>query len=102
MLVILDYKHNFTLEYVLYIIWVPFRPYKVKTQTPCSLSFSGPGWRSGSSFQMNNYYYYFPLSVQGNLFFVYIDIVNVVLDLKWIILKYMLETIKYNKVDPVI
>jgi len=28
--------------------------------------------------------------------------VNVVLDLKYIILKYMLETNKYNKVDPVI
>jgi len=28
--------------------------------------------------------------------------VNVVLDLKCIILKYMLETIKYNKGDPVI
>jgi len=28
--------------------------------------------------------------------------VNVVLDLKYIRLKYMLETIKYNKVDPVI
>ena len=101
MLVILDYTHNFTLEYVLYISWVPFRPYKVKTQAPWSLSFSGSGWRSGSSFQMNNYYYYFPLSVQGNLIVVNIDIVNVVLDLKWI-LKYMLETIKYNKVDPVI
>jgi len=28
--------------------------------------------------------------------------VNVVLDLKYIILKYMLETNKYNEVDPVI
>jgi len=28
--------------------------------------------------------------------------VNVVLDIKCIILKYMLETINYNKVDPVI
>jgi len=28
--------------------------------------------------------------------------VNVVLDIKCIILKYMLETIKYNKADPVI
>jgi len=28
--------------------------------------------------------------------------VNVVLDLKFKILKYMLETINYNKVDPVI
>ena len=33
---------------------------------------------------------------------VYIDMANVVLDLKCIILKYMLETINYNKVDPVI
>ena len=32
----------------------------------------------------------------------YIDMVNVVLDLKYIILKNMLETINYNKVDPVI
>ena len=30
------------------------------------------------------------------------DIVNVVLDLKCIILKYMLETINHNNVDPVI
>jgi len=28
--------------------------------------------------------------------------VNIVLDLKCIILQYMLETINYNKVDPVI
>jgi len=34
--------------------------------------------------------------------FVYIDMVNVVLDLKCILLKYMLETINYNKVNPVI
>ena len=34
--------------------------------------------------------------------FVYIDMVNIVLELKWIRLKYMLETIRYNKVDPVI
>jgi len=33
---------------------------------------------------------------------VYIDMVNVVLDLKCIILTYILETINYNKVDPVI
>jgi len=32
----------------------------------------------------------------------YIDIVNIVLDLKCIKLKYMLETINYNKVNPVI
>ena len=32
---------------------------------------------------------------------VYIDMVNVVLDLKCIILKNMLETINYNKVNPV-
>jgi len=42
------------------------------------------------------------LSVRENLSFVYIDMVNVVLDLKCIRLKYMLETINYNKVDPVI
>jgi len=40
---------------------------------------------------------YFPY-----LIFVYIDMVNVVLDLNCIKLKYMLETITYNKVDPVI
>jgi len=42
------------------------------------------------------------LSVKKNFIFVYIDIVNVVLDLKCIRLKYMLETINYNEVDPVI
>jgi len=45
---------------------------------------------------------HFPLSVQENLICVYIDMVNVVQDLKCIILKNMLETINYIKVDPVI
>ena len=36
------------------------------------------------------------------MIFVYIDMVNVVLDLECIRLKYMLETINCNKVDPVI
>ena len=53
-------------------------------------------------FQNELFLDYFPISVQNNLIFVYIDMVNVVLDLKWIRLKYMLETIKYNKVGPVI
>ena len=43
---------------------------------------------------------YFPLSVQENLICVNIDMVNVALYLKCIILKYMLETINYNKVEP--
>ena len=43
----------------------------------------------------------FSLSVQENLIFEYIDMVNVVLDLKCIRLKYMLETINY-KANPVI
>jgi len=34
--------------------------------------------------------------------FIYIDMVNVVLDLKWIKFRNMMETINYNKVDPVI
>ena len=38
----------------------------------------------------------------NNLISVFIDMVNVVLDLKCIQLKYMLETINYYKVDPVI
>jgi len=42
------------------------------------------------------------LSVQVNLISVYIDMVAVVLDLKCIRLKYMLETINQNKVDPVV
>ena len=42
------------------------------------------------------------LSVQENLSFVYIDMVNVVLDLKYIIIKYMLETINYSNVGAVI
>jgi len=37
-----------------------------------------------------------------NLIVVYIDMVNVVLNLKCILLKYMLKTSNYNKVDPVI
>jgi len=42
------------------------------------------------------------LSIQENLIFVYIDMVNFALDLKCIKLKFVLETINYNKVDPVI
>ena len=45
---------------------------------------------------------YFPLSVQQNLIVVSIDMVNVVLDLKCIRLKLMLETVNNNKVDPVV
>jgi len=45
---------------------------------------------------------YFPLSVQENLMYVSIDMVNVVLDVECIRIKYMLETISYNKGDPVI
>ena len=45
---------------------------------------------------------YFPLSVQQNLIVVSIDMVNVVLDLKCIRLKYMLETVNNKKVDPVV
>ena len=52
-------------------------------------------------FQNEYFLGYFPLFVQENLIFASIDIVNVVSDLKWIRLKYMLETINYNKVDPV-
>ena len=32
----------------------------------------------------------------------FIDMVNVVLDLKCILFKYIVETINYNQVDPVI
>jgi len=47
-------------------------------------------------FQNELFLDYFPLSVQDNLIFVYIDMVNVVLDIKCIRLKYMLETVNYN------
>ena len=53
-------------------------------------------------FQNEYFLDYFSLSVQENLISVYIDMVNVVLDLKYIRLKYMLETINNKKVDPVI
>jgi len=42
------------------------------------------------------------LSVRENLMFVSIVMVTIVLDLTCIGLSYMLETINYNKVDPVI
>ena len=45
---------------------------------------------------------YFPLSIQENLIVVYIDMVNVVLDINWIRLKFMLETINYDKIEFVI
>jgi len=50
-------------------------------------------------FQNESFLDYFPLSVQEIVICIYIDMVNVVLDLTCII--YMLETINYNKVDPV-
>ena len=53
-------------------------------------------------FQNEYFLDYFSLFVRENLIYVSIDMVNVVLDLKCIRLKYMLETINYNKVDPVI
>ena len=53
-------------------------------------------------FQNEQFLEYLPLSVQENLICVYIDMVNVVKDINCIRLKYMLETINYNKVDPVI
>jgi len=46
----------------------------VDTQAPCSLSFSGSGSRSGSSFKMNNFWTIKPLFVQENFICVYIDI----------------------------
>ena len=49
-------------------------------------------------FQNEYFLDYFTFSVQENLIYVSIDIVNVVLDIKCIRLKYMLETINYNKV----
>ena len=53
-------------------------------------------------FQNEQFLEYLPLSVQENLICVYIDMVNVVKDINCIRLKYMLETINYNEVDPVI
>jgi len=53
-------------------------------------------------FQKELFLDYFPLSIQENLMCVYIDMVNVVLDLKCINIKFVFETINYNKVDPVI
>ena len=43
----------------------------------------------------------FPLAIQENFICVYIDIVSIVLDLKFIRLKFVLETTSCNKVDPV-
>ena len=45
---------------------------------------------------------HFPIYVQVNMICVYIGMVNVVLDLKCIGLKYILERINYIKVNPVI
>ena len=53
-------------------------------------------------FQNESFLDYFPLSVQENLICVYIDMVNGELDLKCRRLKYILETIIYTTVDPVI
>ena len=53
-------------------------------------------------FQNEYFLDHFPLSVQEKIICVYIDMVNGVLGLKCIIIKYMLEAIKYNNVDPVI
>jgi len=53
-------------------------------------------------FQNEYFLDYYQLFVLENLICVYIDMINVVLDLKCIRLKNMLETINYNKVNPVI
>ena len=53
-------------------------------------------------FQNESFLDHFPLSVPENLICVYIDKVTGELDLKCRILKYMLETIIYTTVDPVI
>jgi len=46
-------------------------------------------------FQNELFQDYFPLSVQENLICVYIDMINVLLDLKCIRLKFVLEIINY-------
>jgi len=53
-------------------------------------------------FQNEKFLDCFPLSVQENLILLSIDMVNVILDIKCIRLKYIWETINYNKVSPVI
>ena len=53
-------------------------------------------------FQNEYFLDYFTLSVQENLIYVSIDMVNVVIYITCIRLKYMLETIRHNKVDHVI
>ena len=68
----------------------------MQIQSPCSLTCFGSGSRSDSSFKMNNFWT-FPLSIQENLICLYIDMVNVVLDLTFV-----LGTLNYNKVYPVI
>ena len=71
----------------------------VKHQAPCTLSFQV---QDQDQAQVYNFWRYFPLSVQENLIFVSIDMVTVVLDVECIRLKYMLQIINYNQVDPVI
>jgi len=53
-------------------------------------------------FQYELFLDYFPLSVQENLILYKLTWLMLFLDLKSIRLKYMLETMNYNKVDPVI
>jgi len=50
-------------------------------------------------FQIEYFLDYFPLSIQENLIVEYIDTVNVVLYLKCIRSKFMLEIINYNKIE---
>jgi len=55
-----------------------------------------------SSFKMNNFWSIHHYLVKKTWIFVSIDMVNVGWDLKRIILKNILETINYNKDDPVV
>ena len=70
-------------------------------QAPCSQSFSGSGSRSGSSFKMSNFWtisHY----LYEKIWFCILWHGKCCFRPKCILFKYTVETINYNKVDPVI
>ena len=85
--------HIFKYWIIVYTIIVKLMGLDFKHVAPCSLSFSCSESRSGSSFKMNHFWTISHYLFKKTRKLVYIDLVNIVLYLKCIRLKYPLEAI---------
>ena len=99
-----DYKPPMLLQKMLLALLTPTTPTIV--QPVCSYTMFTKLFKFRIKikfkFQYELFLDYFPLSVQENLILYKLTWLMLFLDLKSIRLKYMLETMNYNKVDPVI